>query len=56
MGVAGWFLTRPSSEVQWQDKIVMSAFFAGAILCMGMSSAFHTVSCHSHRVTKLFSK
>jgi len=56
IGVAGWFLTRPSSEVQWEDKLVMSMFFAGAILCMGMSSAFHTVSCHSRGVTKLFSK
>ena len=56
VGVAIWFLSRPSEEVQWEDKLVFSAFFAGAILCLGMSSAFHTVSCHSHSVTKLFSK
>lgn len=56
IGVAAWFLTREHAEIQWEDKLAFSCFFAGAILCLGMSSAFHTVSCHSHQVTKIFSK
>ena len=56
IGVAAYFLTRPSIEIQWQEKAVFSAFFAGAILCMGFSFLFHTMYCHSERVGKLFNK
>ncbi len=56
IGVAVYFLSRPSVEVQWQEKAVFSAFFAGAILCMGFSFLFHTMFCHSERVGKLFNK
>jgi len=43
-------------EIQWQEKIVFLPFFIGAIACLGLSFAFHTVHCHSERVGKLFSK
>ncbi|XP_069141674.1 adiponectin receptor protein-like [Argopecten irradians] len=56
IGVAGYFLSRPSVEVQWQEKAVFSAFFVGAILCLGFSWLFHTVYCHSERVGRLFNK
>ncbi|KHJ41218.1 hypothetical protein D918_08668 [Trichuris suis] len=56
IGVAAYFLSRPETEVQYQEKVVFSVFFISAILCLGFSSAFHTVSCHSVNVTKLFSK
>ncbi|XP_047101983.1 adiponectin receptor protein isoform X1 [Schistocerca piceifrons] len=56
IGVATYFLTRPSEEVPLQEKLVFAAYFAGAIVCLGMSSAFHTVHCHSECVGKLFSK
>lgn len=56
IGVAVYFLTRPSVEIQWQEKAVFSAFFAGAILCLGFSWIFHTVYCHSERVGKFFNK
>lgn len=56
IGVATYFLTRPSFEIQLQEKLVFAAFFAGAILCLGLSFAFHTVHCHSECVGKLFSK
>ncbi|XP_014769625.1 adiponectin receptor protein 1 isoform X2 [Octopus bimaculoides] len=56
IGVAIYFLTRPSVEIQWQEKAVFSAFFAGAILCLGFSWIFHTVYCHSERVGKFFNK
>lgn len=56
VAVAAYFLTRPSVEVQWQEKAVFSAFFAGAILCMGFSWIFHTVYCHSEHVGRFFNK
>ncbi|XP_069688026.1 adiponectin receptor protein-like [Periplaneta americana] len=56
IGVATYFLTRPSVEIQLQEKLVFAVFFAGAILCLGLSFAFHTVHCHSEFVGKLFSK
>jgi len=34
-------------DVEWQEKLVFSAFFAGAVLCMGFSWVFHTFMCHS---------
>lgn len=36
--------------------MVFGVFFAGAIICLGMSFAFHTVHCHSECVGRLFSK
>jgi len=43
-------------DVVWQEKLVFSAFFAGAILCMGFSWIFHAVCCHSGHVSCAFSK
>lgn len=40
----------------WQEKLVFGAFFAGAILCLGFSWVFHTVYCHSIKVSKVFSR
>lgn len=56
LGIAAYFLTRPSIEIQWQEKAVFSAFFMGAILCLGFSWVFHTVYCHSERVGRFFNK
>lgn len=56
IGVAIYFLSRPSIEVNFQEKLVFAAYFAGAIVCLGLSFAFHTVHCHSQSVGKLFSK
>uniref|UniRef100_A0A0N4W6I9 Adiponectin receptor protein n=1 Tax=Haemonchus placei TaxID=6290 RepID=A0A0N4W6I9_HAEPC len=56
IGIAFWFLTRPSSQIQFMDKVVFSTYFLGAILCLGLSFIFHTVACHSDTVGKLFSK
>lgn len=56
IGVAAYFLSRPSIEIQLQEKIVFGAFFLGAIICLGFSFAFHTVCCHSQPIGKLFSK
>ncbi|CAG0897950.1 unnamed protein product [Darwinula stevensoni] len=56
IAMATYYLTRPSIEVQMQEKLVFAAFFLGAILCLGFSFTFHTVHCHSEFVGKLFSK
>jgi len=54
--LAVWFLTRPDTHIQFQEKLVFSFFFLGAIVCLGLSFAFHTLSCHSSHVLKVFSK
>ncbi|XP_017131438.1 adiponectin receptor protein isoform X1 [Drosophila elegans] len=56
IGVALYFISRPSVEIQTQEKIVFGAFFVGAIVCLGFSFAFHTLSCHSVEMGRLFSK
>jgi adiponectin receptor len=54
--IAIYFMLSPSTDVQFQEKAVFSAFFAGAILCLGFSWMFHTVYCHSEKVGRIFSK
>ena len=56
VGITGYFLSRPAEEVQWEEKAVFSAFFFGAIICLGFSWIFHTVCCHSSKVGKFFNK
>ncbi|EDV91361.1 adiponectin receptor protein isoform X1 [Drosophila grimshawi] len=56
IGVALYFVSRPTVEIQFQEKLVFGAFFIGAIICLGFSFAFHTLSCHSVEVGRLFSK
>ncbi|VDM58493.1 unnamed protein product [Angiostrongylus costaricensis] len=56
IGVAFWFLSRSSTQIQFMEKLIFSTYFIGAILCLGMSFIFHTVACHSDSVGKLFSK
>ena len=36
--------------VSWSDIFAFGCFFAGAVLCLGMSAAFHAVSNHSPQV------
>jgi len=54
--MAVWFMASPSADMRWQEKVVFSAFFAGAILCLGFSWLFHTVYCHSEEVGRIFCK
>ncbi|XP_077988949.1 adiponectin receptor protein 1-like isoform X4 [Glandiceps talaboti] len=50
------FFSHASPGYTWQEKAVFTAFFIGALLCLGLSCVFHTVYCHSETVSKLFSK
>ncbi|KAL3315237.1 Adiponectin receptor protein 1 [Cichlidogyrus casuarinus] len=47
---------QPNSMLQWQDKLIITFFFIGAVLCMGFSCFFHTVYCHSETIGRLFNK
>ncbi|CAG2172587.1 unnamed protein product, partial [Oppiella nova] len=38
------------------DKLIFGAFFFGIIICLLISTLFHTFRCHSRRVLKLFAK
>uniref|UniRef100_A0AC35U554 Adiponectin receptor protein n=1 Tax=Rhabditophanes sp. KR3021 TaxID=114890 RepID=A0AC35U554_9BILA len=51
-----WFISRPNDDVKFQEKLIFSFFFLSAILCLGLSFVFHTVSCHSVSVVRIFSK
>ncbi|KAK9327718.1 hemolysin-III related-domain-containing protein [Lipomyces starkeyi] len=45
------FLPRyPSTSVK--DFVVFVIFFVGAVLCLGMSSTYHCLNCHSESVAK----
>jgi adiponectin receptor len=39
-----------------QDVLVFLCFFAGAVACLGMSAAYHTISNHSEKVNGLGNK
>lgn len=51
-----YFVSRPSSEVHIEKKLIFGAFFIGAIVCLLCSTLYHTLYCHSPRVSKLFNK
>lgn len=36
--------------------MVFTAFFVGAVVCLGLSTCFHTFLCHSEWAGQLFSK
>jgi len=43
-------------DINLSEKLIFLFFFISAILCLGLSSLFHTVCCHSESVSNLFSK
>ena len=57
--ITSYMLLRPITAYtpfpkDWQEKLIFGCFFAGAILCLGISWIFHTVYCHSKVVSKIF--
>ncbi|CAM9997698.1 unnamed protein product [Lampetra planeri] len=52
------YLFRPNMNfvAPLQEKVVFGVFFMGAILCLCFSWLFHTVYCHSEKVSRTFSK
>ncbi|CAH8505068.1 unnamed protein product [Schistosoma intercalatum] len=51
-----FMLIQSGALLQWQDKLVFSAFFFGATVCLGLSCLFHTLSCHSKSIGRLFNR
>ena len=49
IGLSLYFMTRPTVEIDRQEKAVFMAFFSGAIVCLGLSFTYHTVCCHQNR-------
>ncbi|XP_073815888.1 adiponectin receptor protein-like [Musca autumnalis] len=54
--VACYFFSQPSVDVEFKEKLIFGAFFVGAIICLGFSFTYHTLTCHSIEIGKLFSK
>merc|ERR1719369_2701361 len=55
------FFSKPISDkcqvdLDLGEKLLFIFFFLGVILCMGFSSMFHIVCCHSKPVCNLFRK
>jgi len=44
------------TDLDLKEKLIFLFFFLGATLCLGLSSLFHTVCCHSEHISKLFVK
>jgi len=54
--IAIYFISRPSSEVHIEQKLIFGAFFLGAIICLLCSTLYHTLHCHSPDISRFFSK
>ena len=53
-GVYAYAALRPRSEqATRQDVRVFACFFGGAVACLGMSAAYHTVANHSEGVARM---
>ncbi|KAJ2082909.1 hypothetical protein H4R24_001239 [Coemansia sp. RSA 988] len=44
------------ATIDWLDIVTLYAFLLGAVGCMGLSTLFHTVTCHSNEVNKAYNK
>ncbi|KAG5450350.1 Adiponectin receptor protein [Clonorchis sinensis] len=56
IAISTFILLQPSALIQWQEKLIFSGFFFGAILCLGFSCLFHTVLCHSESISRILNK
>jgi adiponectin receptor len=53
-GVYAYGALRPRYELATQqDVLVFGCFFGGAVGCLGMSAAYHTISNHSEAVARM---
>ncbi|KJE96688.1 adiponectin receptor protein 1 [Capsaspora owczarzaki ATCC 30864] len=43
-------------DYPWEDHACFAAFFVGLLVCLSMSTTFHTVCCHSVNVAAVFSR
>lgn len=45
-----------ANDVTWQKFMIFFPFFTGAIVCLGLSTAFHIFYCHSEPVARILGK
>ncbi|XP_039366459.1 adiponectin receptor protein 2-like isoform X3 [Mauremys reevesii] len=56
LGIGYMFSPNVNYVAPVQERVVFGMFFLGATLCLCFSWLFHTVYCHSERVSRTFSK
>ncbi|XP_039176370.1 adiponectin receptor protein 2-like isoform X2 [Crotalus tigris] len=56
LGIGYMFSPNMKYVAPIQERVVIGMFFLGAILCLCFSWLFHTVYCHSEKVSRTFSK
>uniref|UniRef100_A0A452GJE0 Adiponectin receptor 1 n=1 Tax=Gopherus agassizii TaxID=38772 RepID=A0A452GJE0_9SAUR len=56
LGIGYLFSPNVNYVAPVQERVVFGMFFLGATLCLCFSWLFHTVYCHSERVSRTFSK
>ncbi|XP_072423783.1 adiponectin receptor protein 1-like [Chiloscyllium punctatum] len=56
LGIVYMFRPNINFVAPVQEKVVFGMFFLGAVLCLFFSWIFHTVYCHSEKVSRTFSK
>ena len=44
------------SSVPWYEQVIIGTFFLGAVVCLTCSFLYHTLSCHSPKLSHIFSK
>jgi adiponectin receptor len=50
------FILTQYQTTHWSDIVVCYLFIIGAIICLGLSSLFHTLSCHSENVCAVWNR
>ncbi|KAF0520764.1 putative hemolysin-III channel protein Izh2 [Gigaspora margarita] len=48
--ITHFYVLSSQSTITWQDSFVLYMFLAGAMVCLGLSSVFHVLCCHSEKV------
>ncbi|KAK9888306.1 hypothetical protein WA026_000567 [Henosepilachna vigintioctopunctata] len=56
IGIATYFHFWPHLEIETEEKMVFTIFFLGAIACLGFSTIFHTLNCHSETMGSILVK
>lgn len=56
MCIAVYFTLNWSNKLEVLDKLFFGLYFAGTIICLGLSCAFHTLHCHSELVGRILNK
>lgn len=51
-----YFFYAPVLNLDWAGSSMFFLYFVGAVTCLGLSTAYHTLNCHSANVCDLFCK